>query len=103
MNEKKFYIITFIEFAIFKLLYSIYYPFIIGFIRKDLKDLTGSISAVFTNVIPIILILIPIALFILLISVSIKYGKKHLDLWSRKQVILTLLMIFIPQLIPLPF
>ena len=103
MNEKKFYIITFIEFAIFKLLYSIYYPFIIGFIRKDLKDLTGSISAVFTNVIPIILILIPIALFILLISVSIKYGKKHLDIWSWKKVVITLLVIIIPQLIPLPF
>ena len=100
MNEKKFYIIIFIEFAIFKLLYSIYYPFIIGFIRKDL---TESIPAILSSVIPVLLILIPIILFIVLLSVSLKYGKKHLDIWSWKKVVITLLVIIIPQLIPLPF
>lgn len=103
MNEKKFYIILFIEFAIFKLLYSIYYPFIIGFIRKDLSDLAESIPAILSSVIPVLLILIPIILFIVLLSVSLKYGKKHLDIWSWKKVVITLLVIIIPQLIPLPF
>ncbi|MCI6582549.1 MAG: hypothetical protein MSH15_11315 [Oscillospiraceae bacterium] len=93
MKEKKFYIITFIEFAFYKLLYSIYYPFIIGVIRSN--DLTGFIPVLFT--------FIPIIFFIVLLSVSIKYGKKHFDLWSWKQLTITLLLTFIPQLIPLPF
>ncbi|MBE6852614.1 MAG: hypothetical protein E7505_03975 [Ruminococcus sp.] len=93
MNEKKFYILTFIEFTFYKLLYSTYYPFIIWVIRN--KDLTGFI--------PVLLTFIPVVLFIVLLSISIKYGKNHLDLWSWKKLLLTLLVIFVPQLIPLPF
>lgn len=93
MNDKKFYIITFIEFALYKLLYSIYLPFIFGIIRYN--NIIG--------LLPFILTYIPVALFFILAFISVKYGKNHLDLWSWKKFVITLLVIIIPQLIPLPF